>query len=80
MLSTVIFLAMGLIHVHIVRMNQRKRDHEKVIRRNITLPPALDARAKAFFRTAGFIGLSDYVQSRLRLDLGTDRNLLKDAA
>lgn len=54
-------------------MKRAKRVCERVVRKNITLPPMLARAAEVFFVRAGFLGLSDYVQARLRIDLGTDK-------
>jgi hypothetical protein len=50
----------------------RKRESERVIRRNICLPPELDRRSGAVLAKFGFSSFSDYVQARLRKDSGLE--------
>lgn len=51
---------------------QAKNDRQKVVRTNITLPPRLLEAAHAIVRERGFVGLSDYIQARIRADAGLD--------
>jgi hypothetical protein len=48
----------------------RKRSH--AVRVNISLPDTLLVHAPELLASHGFLGLSDYVQSCLRRDLGLD--------
>jgi len=52
------------------RANPRKRISQKATRRNISLPPALDAVAETVALKYGFATFSDYVQARIRKDHG----------
>jgi hypothetical protein len=52
------------------RENSRKR--LAAVRVNISLPSVLATQAPDMLATHGFLGLSDYVQSCLRRDLGMD--------
>jgi hypothetical protein len=52
------------------RENSRKR--LLAVRVNISLPSVLVTQAPALLANHGFLGLSDYVQSCLRRDLGMD--------
>ena len=54
----------------IPRENSRKR--LPAVRVNISLPSVLVTQAPDMLATHGFLGLSDYVQSCLRRDLGMD--------
>ena len=67
------FIDFGNRTAHTVHMRKPKPAQEKVVRRNITLHPTVAAHAQSFFLKAGFSGLSEYVQTRLRTDLGLDR-------
>lgn len=53
----------------------RKRPH--AVRVNISLPEILVSHAPDMLATHGFLGLSDYVQSCLRRDLGLDLMRMK---
>ena len=53
----------------------RKRAH--AFRVNISLPEILVSHAPDMLATHGFLGLSDYVQSCLRRDLGLDLMRMK---
>ena len=64
---------------HIKRMVVAKTVHqdlklprEKVVRTNITLPPRLWEAAQNIVRERGYVGLSDYIQARIRSDAGLD--------
>lgn len=55
-------------HAHLLHKTER----QKVIRTNITLPPRLLEAAHAIVKQRGFVGLSDYIQARIRSDAGLD--------
>ncbi len=49
-----------------------KRQSQKAVRRNISLPPQLDAMADSIATKFAFGNFSDYVQARLRKDAGIE--------
>jgi len=49
-----------------------KRDSERAVRRNISLPPELDRLADSIASKYAFPSFSDYVQARLRKDAGLE--------
>jgi len=51
---------------------KRKREHEKVVRINISIEPKLLVTAESMIRGRGFAGLSDYIRCRIRQDAGLD--------
>jgi Arc/MetJ-type ribon-helix-helix transcriptional regulator len=53
-------------------MRQVKRPSERCVRRNVSLPPKLDVEADALARKFAFATFSDYVQARMRKDLGLE--------
>lgn len=50
----------------------RKAQQKRVIRANITLPPRLWEAAQSLVSKGGYVGLSDYVQARIRRDAGLE--------
>jgi hypothetical protein len=48
----------------------RKREHEKVVRINITLTPTLLDHAERIIAQHGYTGPSDYFSNRIRIDAG----------
>ena len=48
----------------------RKRDSEKVVKRNVCLPPDLDRLVGAILAKYGFNAFSEYVQAHVRNDAG----------
>ncbi len=53
---------------------QRKRVHERAVRVNITLPPALFGYCSTIVQKHGFSGISDYLAASIRRDAGLDLN------
>jgi hypothetical protein len=53
-------------------MTIRKARYKRAVRTTITLPPALFEASREVIHKRGFVGLSDYVQARLRADAGLD--------
>lgn len=53
-------------------MKPMKRPSQKCVRRNVSLPPKLDQEADSLARKYAFATFSDYVQARMRKDLGLD--------
>lgn len=51
----------------------RKRDHEKCIRTNISLPPMIFDEGNRIARARGFSTLSGYIQDKIRRDLEAER-------
>jgi Arc/MetJ-type ribon-helix-helix transcriptional regulator len=52
--------------------NQKKPQHRKVIRINVTLPPALFDAVGDLVLRGGYTGLSDYFQAKIRRDAKLD--------
>lgn len=50
----------------------RKASYEQSVRINISLPPGLDQRKQELCVKFSFPSFSDYVQARIRKDLGID--------
>lgn len=58
-----------MTNIPLVRsVGTRKRASQLAVRRNVSLPPALDCNADFIIAKLGFSGLSDYLQSKLRQD------------
>lgn len=51
-------------------MKPRKRNHEKAVRINVSLPPRMLTESEGIISRFGFDGLSDYLQTCIRRDAG----------
>jgi hypothetical protein len=52
---------------------RRKRAHERAVRINITLQPALYEAMAAILKRGGYAGPAEYVAARVRLDAQLDQ-------
>jgi hypothetical protein len=57
---------------HEINTVSRKRASQRSVRRNISLPPQLDSQAELLAQRFAFPSFSDYIQARMRKDLGLD--------
>lgn len=60
------------VTIGLTNKTARKTPKHKVVRANITLPPRLWEAAQALVTNGGYVGLSDYVQARIRRDAGLE--------